>query len=238
MKNPEVLLKIDKKADIKNALLFIKYNPKDNLRFIRWFLPKKLHHILDKRYSQKERNKIIKKYTNDIFSKREEEIKEATIKSQADWKLVKKRYFNLINKIFKKHPWPKGKYTGFTSVFCMYPRDIKEKTFSFPFFHATPRFSNIVIAHELLHFIFFDYIKNKYGLQENSKINSKKNNYVWQISEVFNSVIENWEPYYKIFKIKTLKQKPYTGREYFLQMKKQWEKKQDIDYLLDQWFIK
>src|SRR3989344_2574644 len=41
MKNPKVLLEADKAADIRNALLFIKYNLKENLGFVRWFLPKK-----------------------------------------------------------------------------------------------------------------------------------------------------------------------------------------------------
>lgn len=237
MKNPKVLLKASKEADIKNALLFIKYNLKENLAFVRWFLPKKLHYVLNKRYSQKERNRIIQKYTNYIFDNKKKEIKKAVIKARKDWKLVEKKYFDLVNKVFKNHLWSNGKYVGFASVFCMYPRNIKEKTFFFPFRHTVPKFSNTVITHELLHFIFFDYLKTKYGLRENSEIKGKKDNYIWQISEVFNSVIENWEPYYKIFKVKTLKQKPYTGYKYFLQMKKQWKKKQDIDYLLNQWFI-
>lgn len=38
MKNPKVLLRASKKADIQNALLFIKYNLKENLEFVRWFL--------------------------------------------------------------------------------------------------------------------------------------------------------------------------------------------------------
>jgi|SRR3989338_1348840 len=238
MKNPKVLLKADKAADIRNALLFIKYNLKENLEFVRWFLPKNLHYILDKRYSQKEKNRIVKKYINETFDNKKKEIKKAVIGTQKDWKLVEKSYFDLVNKIFKNHPWPKGKYIGFVSVFRMYPRNIREKTFFFPFSHATPKFSNTVIAHELLHFIFFDYIKNSYGLRENSEIKGKNNNYVWQISEVFNAIIENWESYYKIFKVKTLRQKPYTGHKYFLQMEKQWKKKQDINYVLDQWFIK
>ena len=225
-------------ADIRNALFFVKYNLKENTEFVRWFLPKKLHYILRKGFSPKERNKIVRKHTNDTFRDREQEIKKAVNKARKSWKLIEKRYFDLVNKIFKNHPWPEGKYTGFVSCFRMYPRNIKEKTFFFPFYHAIPKFSNTVIAHELLHFIFFDYVKNNHGLRENAKIKGKNNNYVWQISEVFNSVIENWESYYKIFKVKTLRQKPYTGRKYFLKIKKQWAKKQDIDYLLDQWFTK
>lgn len=139
----------------------------------------------------------------------------------------------MVNKIFKNHPWPKGKYIGYVSAFLMYPRNIREKTFFFPFSHSTPKFSNIIIAHELLHFIFFDYIK-KHGYKE-SKTHNKKAEYIWQISEVFNAVIENWDPYYKIFKVKDLKQKPYTGQKYFQKMEKQWRENQNIDQLLEQW---
>lgn len=90
----------------------------------------------------------------------------------------------------------------------------------------------------MLHFIFFDYIKKKYGINENDKFRNKNQKYVWQVSETFNTVIENWGPYMKIFNAKK-KATPYPGCEkMFISMTKQWNKKQDVKNLLDKWLIK
>lgn len=86
----------------------------------------------------------------------------------------------------------------------------------------------------MLHFIFFNYLEKNFNLRENSKIKGRANNYIWKISEVFNNVIESWEPYRKIIEIKT---HPYPGTEkIFNKMKDQWKRKQDINWLLSQWF--
>ncbi len=234
MQNPKVKLAISSKADVKNCLHFVKRNYIENPEFVKWFLPKELYFVLNEKFSQKERDKILKEYTERIFKSKKQEIKNGVAKAKKDWQAVSKKYFDLVNKIFKNHPWPRGRYVGYASIYNMFPRNIKEKTFFFPFSHSTPKFSNVIISHELLHFIFFDYLKKRYRYK-GSKTHNKKSEHVWQISEVFNSVIENWTPYYKIFKIKELKQKPYTGQKYFKQMQKQWLEKQDINYLLDQW---
>ncbi len=235
MQNPKVKLAISPKADVENCLCFIKRRYVKNPEFVKWFLPKEFYFLLSKKFSQKERDKILRRYTEHIFELKKQEIKDGIIKVKKDWQLASKRYFYLVNKIFKNHPWPRGRYIGYASIYHMFPRNIREKTFFFPYVHKISKFAHYVIAHEMLHFAFFDYISKVYNLKENSKFLNKPSNYIWQISEVFNSVIENWDPYRKIFKIKGLKRKPYTGQKYFKKMLKQWTKKQDIDCLLDQW---
>lgn len=225
---------MDVDEDIENCLSFFKRNSKENPRFVKWFLPNELLYILKGKINRAKINKILRKYTRNAFKNNNQKIKENVKKARKDWKAVEKKYFGIVNKIFKNHPWPKGKYIGFASVFTMYPRNIKDKTFFFPgivYSKGTP-LTTAVIGHEVLHFMFFDYIKKKYRLNTNSKIKGKEEKYLWKVSEVFNSVIESWNPYYKIFKFKT---PPYTGKNLYKRMRRQWIENPDINGLLDKW---
>jgi hypothetical protein len=47
----------------------------------------------------------------------------------------------------------------------------------------------------MLHFMFFDFIRARYGLEEESKIEGRDPDHVWKVSEAFNVVIEHWKPY-------------------------------------------
>jgi len=234
MNNSKILLRINIDADIRNCLSFIKYNTKDNPEYIKWFLPDSLSYVLKNKLNRLETNKVLKQYVQDTFKNNDKKIKENVKKAEKEWKAIEKKYFELVNKIFKNHPWPKGKYIGFASVFMMYPRNIQNKTFFFPgiiYSKKTPP-ATLVIGHEVLHFMFFDYIKKKYGLNIDSQIRGKEERYLWKISEVFNSVIESWKPYYQIFRFKT---PPYTGKDYYKRMRQQWIRNPDIDKILDKW---
>jgi len=234
-KYPKIKLKIDIKEDTDNCISFIKRERKGiKHQFLLWFLPDDFKYILSKNFSEKERNKIIREYTKHIYKIKKDEIGKGFKKAKEDWQKVEKEYFQLTDRIFQNHPWPKGNYRGIASIWCMYPRYIKHKIFFFPYKHRILEFSNKVIAHEMLHFIFFDYIKKKYNLEEFSVVKNKPNDYVWQVSEVFNDVMENWQPYSRLFKDK-LRSYPDTEKM-FHKIKKQWQEKQDIDWLLKQWF--
>jgi hypothetical protein len=236
-KYPKIKLKIDIKEDTNNCINFIRSERKGIKRqFVLWFLPDDFQYILSKNFSEKERNKIIREYTKHIYKLREKEIKKGLAKAQKDWQGVEKQYFQLVDKIFKNYPWPKGNYRGIISIWHMFPRYIKQKIFFFPYKHKISEFSNKVIAHEMLHFIFFDYLEKKFKLKESSKIKNKPDDYIWKISEVFNNVIEDWKPYHQLLKDKP---NPHTGTEkMFKKMKKQWQEKQDIGWLLEEWLNK
>ncbi len=231
---PKIQFKADLKADTENCISFLKHKrPKQNKDFVVWFLPEDLRYILDKKISIKKRDEIIKEYVRREYEAKNKEIEEGVKKAAGEWRRAEPAYFKLIDKIFKNYHWPKGNYRGFSSIFHMFPRYVDEKIFFFPYIHKIPKFANKVIAHEMLHFIFFDYINKKYDLKQNSKIKNRSSNYIWQVSEAFNNVIEGWAPYKKIFKFGS---RPYAGTEkIFARMKKQWAEKQDIDWLLDKW---
>jgi len=78
----------------------------------------------------------------------------------------------------------------------MYPRFLDDKTFCIPYLHKNEKYVNVVIAHEMLHFVFYDYFYKKYPEYNNSEYNF----FVWNISEIFNSLIQNSNEWIKVFK--------------------------------------
>ncbi len=227
---PKLQLKIDIKADIRNAKWFVGYG-----KFVDWFLPDELQYIIEKKMSKTEKNKIIKEYSERIFAEKREEIESGVKLTEKKWRNVENNFYDFVSQLFQGHPWPKGKYIGYVSIFSMFPRDVQHMTFFFSY-DATRWNPLRIIGHEMLHFIFFDYIKNKYGIDEKDKLEGKDPEYVWQVSESFNTVIENWKPYSDIFSINETA-KPYPECEkMFIKMTKHWEQDQDIKKLLDRYF--
>jgi len=231
---PKITLKCDINQDIQNAIYFIKRKRPRKLRyFLFTFLPKELHYIIKENLPESKTKKIIGEYAKRTYKLKTRAIKEGIAKAKREWESVEKKYFTITDKIFKKYLWPKRKYIGYCSIFGMFPRNVQAKYFYFPPMHPLPKYSNKVIAHEMLHFIFFDYIQKKYGLKEHSRIPKKPDNYIWQVSEAFNNVIEDWKPYNKLIGYKP---RPYQGTEkMFKKMSSQWQQKQDIAWLLDHW---
>lgn len=233
MKVPRIKFVIDAEKDIKNYVLFNRYC--GGRHFLKMFLPKELHYVLNGDYSQKEKEKIVKKYVKDNFISREKAIKEKVRAVKGCWDVVVEEYFDLMKKVFKGHPWPSGKYIGFASVFDMYPRDIREKTFHFSGLRKDAKFAVATTAHEMTHFLFFDYLSKKYGIKENEEFGGKNPKYLWNVSEVFNLVMEGWKPYSKIFKTRGV---PYDAihARMLKRMRRIWREREDIDYLLRIYF--
>jgi len=220
---------IDAGIDIENAIGFVKYS-----EFVDWFFPQELQFVFSKKFSSSERNKIIVEYTKYMFRIKKTEIRKGVEETRKKWAKIEGKYYDFIEKIFEGHPWPKGKYVGYVSVYRMFPRDIKEKTFHFPY-SADIWDPLRTIAHEMMHFIFFDYIGQKYRIKEENRIRGKNPKYIWQISETFNTVIENRKSYQDIFSAKENCQS-YPGCEKMFEvMKKQWSEKQNIESLLGRW---
>ena len=137
----------------------------------------------------------IKKYVNerylrnkDILANKKEEIEEM-------YKNKEKEFFLLSNKIFKKNPWPKGGYISYLSIFDFGPRFLEEKSFQI-FAFDKKKMILFSIFHEILHFQFYDYCLKNY-----SKIFQrldKEKGFFWDMSEVFNAVIQDSPEFQKI----------------------------------------
>ena len=82
----------------------------------------------------------------------------------------------------------------------MYPRTIEDRTFCIPVEHKKSGYINVIIAHELLHFIFYDYLYSLYP-----RLKAIKHNFLcWHVSEIFNTLVQNSEQWLKVFKVRTM----------------------------------
>jgi hypothetical protein len=81
------------------------------------------------------------------------------------------------------YPWPDGNYICYISIFNCNPRFIKEKEFQAFYKHNAT--TNYVCAHEMLHFIFYDYLDKNFK----GKYKTLCESVIWKLSEVFNDVV-------------------------------------------------
>ena len=198
--------------------------------FLKGFFPNELYLTIENELSNDKKEKVIRDYVSEYYEQNETGLKDRFKFIESDWENVEIKYFNLVKQLFNAHPWPDGEYTGLGTIFHCYPRFISKKVFFFPLNHKVERFANKVIAHEMLHFMFFDYVEKKYELGEKSEIDGKGPNYLWKVSEAFNSVIEGWQPYSELFNSKP---HPYPEVvEIYTRMNEQWEKDQNVVSLL------
>lgn len=199
---PKLEFHISVKKDVSSFFSFVDDAQYDEGRNLQWA-------VLEK-------NPLCRKwfFENTFVSKRSEVNafvsgvykKEATIISkniilyEKNWKVVEQDFFLLVENLFKGYPWPRKMYVAYPTVWSMYPRFLESGTFQVPHRYRNKKYVNVVIAHEMLHFIFYDWFYKLYPKY-------KKNNYnmfVWHVSEIFNAVIQNSLPWLKVFKLQTM----------------------------------
>lgn len=226
---------IDKKPKIN---LFL--NKEDDLEFFLAFLEEDNRAILSdlkylEEYKEKEKiEKEAKKYIFDYYKKNNDSLEQKLIDASERWREVEDDFLKEVNRIFKGYDWPEGEYIGNASILEVYPRIIEEKHFLFPI--NKPGSSSKVIAHEMLHFITYDYLERKYNLEP--KEYHDEDRLFWEFTEAFNLLLENEKYWREIVKFKeTKKLKPYNGfGETYEKMEKLWNKNKDIDYLIKKVF--
>ena len=136
-----------------------------------------------KREQGDKRRGIIERFTEEYYSKNQTGINKALKKMEKDWTLAENNFFREVESVFGKVRWPKGKYVSYLSVFDINPRFLEDKTFQVFYRHILG--SNYVIAHEMLHFIFFSYFEN----QEPELSKSLDEHTIWLLSEWFNDIV-------------------------------------------------
>jgi len=180
----------------------------------------------------------IKDYVARVYRDNLSKFKTTQKQIQNDWNKISQGFFEYQNKIFKNLPWPKGEYTGFLSISQPYPRFLDSATFQVDAF--SPKRSMAITAHELGHFIFFEYVRNRYT-PKSKKLNESKLNKalynklktpLWELSEVHVVILMQSPEFQKIIRNQSL---PYPEHEkHFKQCKKFWQKAdENIDNLFN-----
>lgn len=190
-----------------------------------------LKKIAEDKNNQKQKDKLIKKFVKKIYQRDLTKINRAMSETKKQWQKIKKLFFKEISILFKNHPWPKGKYFVYPTIWGIYPRFLNDKTFLFPYKSKTKGFKLLVIMHEMLHFIFYDY-----AIKKHSKIFRKldtERGVFWDLAEVFNIVILSSPKFVKLHGQKNMfchsKHKKYLPK-----LKKLWQETKN----LDEWLIK
>lgn len=197
--HPIIKFKIDYKKDLYTLNGFLRDSAYDGGRNLDWAIFKKYPEF--KKYKKERLKKEIKNFLPIYYNKNKKEIDRNIKLYKNNWQKIEKKYYFLVDQLFSQKFWPKGKYIVYSTIWGMFPRFLEDKTFQIPAFkYKKIRYINVIIAHELLHFIFYNYFYNKYPKYKKDKYNFL----IWNVSEIFNSIIQNSPSWFKIFKIKSM----------------------------------
>jgi len=200
---PKIKLRKSAKRDFKTLQAFAKEAIFNNSRTLTWAVFNKYPEL--KMYFNKEIHYQMKNeeglhnFINKLYRTRASSMEIAMIKHKKRWEQIAPKYFSLVDVLFDYRKWPPGKYIAFGTIWGMYPRFLDDKTFQIPYWHRKPRYAQVVIAHELLHFMFYDYFYASYPEYRRSKHNF----FVWHVSEIFNTIVQNSFPWLTCFKLKS-----------------------------------
>jgi len=195
----EIKFKISKERDFKTLLSFIEegnifmikcaflscypelenYIKKNNEKF----------YITDLDFMQ---NFISKEYDKNI-----DLIEENMVSIEKTWRKKQHIFFELVNELFDEKYWGEDSCTAFSTIWGLYPRFIKERCFQIPVRGKDKDYVLNVIAHEMLHFIFYNYFLENY-----KEYNMNNNSFlIWNASESFNEIIQWHSKWIKEFKV-------------------------------------
>jgi len=160
------------------------------------------------------KHQTIDKFVDEYYQEHETELEVILETFKNLWQGCKEDFYRQVDKIFKNRPWPEGKYICYPSIFNCNPRFLENKTFQVFFKH--PQGVCSVAAHEMLHFIFYDYVEKKFpGVA--TEIGKDK---LWEVSEIFNVLV-------------LPDSKPYPDHIQLIpQYEKTWKATKDIDQFL------
>ncbi len=191
MRYPHVTFRVSKTKDLDTAKGFVKEAKYSGGRNLEWAFFSKWPELREKLYDENAFNRFVREQYAEP-----EWLATRLARHEVRWRKVEARYFALVARLFPGRPWPKGKYTAYGTLWAMYPRFLDDKTFQIPFEHNNLRYVTVVIAHELLHFMFYDYFYARFP-----KYRAKKHNFfVWHVSEIFNTVVQNSPGWVRVFR--------------------------------------
>jgi len=200
--NPKLKFKIDYKKDIQTFFDFNNSADYDNGRTLEWAFFRKFPFL--KKYKEGNTLKISKEevidFVESVYEKEKETMRKNLSLYQDNWQEKDKEFYSLISELFDSKFWPKGKYIAYSTIWGMFPRFLKDATFQIPYKYKNRKYINVIIAHEMLHFIFYNYFYKKYP-----KYKKDEHNFlVWNISEIFNVIVQNSSKWLKVFEVKTM----------------------------------
>lgn len=190
MKQPIIKLKFNQKLDQVKAWDFYSKSDFGGCDF--WKERALKHHPkLIEIKSAKNPKKFLNGYIIDFYKSKDREIKTLSENTIKYLNQEQDKFFLLVDKLFKGHPWPKKEFVGYFSIFDFCPRFLDSGEFQI-FIYDKRNLQFFTIFSELLHFIFYDFAQKKFP--ETRKMNTEQGK-LWDIAEVFNAVIQNTDDF-------------------------------------------
>jgi hypothetical protein len=167
-------------------------------------------------------------FARDFYKKRKKDIERSTLETESAWNKKKSFFYKRTSELFPLDF--KKDISAMPTIWPMCGRFFEKNLITFPFDKKSEE-GVFVIAHELLHFIFYEYISICYGFSED-KIFSQE---VWDFSEVLNVLIQNQKTWKDEFEITA---KPHPNHSVLYEkMEHEWRVKSDIDYMIGKFLV-
>jgi hypothetical protein len=191
IKFPQLKFTVDPKKDLEIYEGFLEtakfFDLKTDLQFGFYRFHPELEKVQKSQKTTKEKLKLTENYIIQRYKKDKKQINHGTKEAQKLWRLIKKVFFKQTSEIFKNQKWPRGKYIAYPTIWGTYPRLLNEKIFFFPYDYGGKDFVSVVIMHEMLHFIFYEY-----ALKKHPRIFKKlatESGIFWDLAEIFNVIV-------------------------------------------------
>lgn len=159
--------------------------------------------------SLKNRQKTIHVFTKKYYSSHKKEIDKFTCILKNEWRKKENDFIKITKNLFGGYNFPEGKYIAYSSVVNCNPRFLDQKTFQF-FYKKEVGDAIHTIAHELLHFMFFDFVNKRLK----KEVKSLSEEQLWDLSEIFNVVVLKSSNYKNIIDKKFVK--PYPSHKKYI----------------------
>ncbi len=170
----------------------------------------KLHPALKQAMKNRDSRKaVIGKYFDEYYSDHKKEMLKNVANIEKEWKKIEENYSKITENIFGGYNFPSGMYVAYVSIINCNPRFLDSKTFQF-FYKKKTGDAIHTIAHELLHFIFFDFVEK----EMKNNINKLSAESLWDLSEIFNVIVLRSPAYEEIINKKYIM--PYPNHRRYL----------------------
>jgi len=223
MTNPLIKLKFDQELDQDMAWDFYSNPEFGGTNF--WEERAIAHHpkLLDM-VSSKDHEKFLNNYIDHYYKSNTKELKELSLMTSEYLNQSEDEFFKIIDDLFKQHPWPKKEFTGVFSIFDFCPRFLDWGGFQI-FIYDNRNMQLFTIFHEMLHFIFYDFVQKQLP-EEFNDLNTEEGKF-WDLAEVFNAVIQDTDDFIKLHgKIQNIGYPNH--KNLIVKGKRLWNKNQDL----------
>lgn len=220
---------IDPEQDIAIFLEFAKDAEKGTLRYLEKGIlaeyPECKKWFIDNQFTGDYSD--VEMFVKSVYKKSEKEFNINLKERESLWRSVENTFYALTNEIFGSTKWPDGKYIMYATIWSSYPYSPFDMTSHFPIMTFEKDYTNVVIAHEMLHFIFFAHFPNLAPKNENDfdSVN-------WHIAEIFNAVVQDSDKWRNVFQVAPTPYKEHVP--YLTKLKKKYRmvNKNNLDELI------